>query len=135
MHADTLYHRMLAQEKAIEATGDPVPEEELISPATATIAMAKGIFTPKEEDKEEDLPALSDFLQDKVKPEAQYDLRKKMKGMNANEKELYEKQLLSQYEVENEVARLRWTILEDRKKRRAEGKGTISDTISGWLGW
>ena len=138
MHADTLYHRMIEQEEAIaeaKATGDPVPDEKPINPATATLAMLKKRISGQDEVKDEDLPPLSPALQAKLKPDAQMELRRKLKNLTPSERELLEKQKLSDYHVAMEVQRLRASVLEEKKQRRDEGKATTSDTISGWLGW
>lgn len=138
MHADTLYHRMLDQEKAIteaKAAGEPVPEEKPVNPATATVAAVRQRTSGQNEAKEEDLPPISAALQERLKSDAQMELRRKLKDLTPKERELLEKQKLSEFDVAMEVQRLRSSLLEEKKQRREEGKATMSDTISGWLGW
>lgn len=141
MHADTLYHRMLAQERAVEeakAAGRPIPDLESLNPDDQT-SPTSGNGAEAQYTKARELPHLSPELIRKLRPEAQLELREKLKDMTPAEREVEERSKLGEFEAEqqvvNEVHRLRHSTTEERRKRREEGNATVGDTISGWLGW
>lgn len=152
MHADTLYHRMMAQEAAIaEAKAAGLPEPQfapmLPSVSTSTTAAPASMHDPTATttaitpappasgSSKDDLPILMPETQAMLKPAAQAALRERMKDMTPTERELEEKGVLMSGKSTTETAQLMMDIHEQRKKRREEGKGTFGDHISGWFGW
>lgn len=160
MHADTLYHRMLSQEAAMaEAkaqnlpppsfepfiapstplpTSDPSSEQQHItstgqpisSSAAATISSARPLSY--EESKER-------YLQ-KLKPNVREGLEQdwERKGLSGEERMLLARACAMEAEagigVANQVGALMQETQRRREERRKEGKGTLGDVVSGWLG-
>jgi len=138
MHADTLYHRMLEQEKAIQgakAAGLPVPQFPPIVPSMSTAAPATAAYTQAAET----LPEEDRITLDKLRPSIQAKLKKRLKGLNADQKELEEKAINAEIEAGDKLARDVTTLFEQqaqsRKERREQGKDTWTDKISGVFGW
>ena len=141
MHADTLYHRMLAQEKAVEdakASGQPMPDFNDTNPNYQTPISITSLANAKSSNEEE-LPPPSIELTQKLKPEAQLELQERLKGLTPAEREVEVRSKLGEYEADKQVARevhrLRASASEERRKRREEGTATVGDTINGWFGW
>ena len=147
MHADTLYHRMLAQEEAIEearATGNPIPQFPYIQSSGQRPRPPKEPSSPAEakggtDSTYDDLPQLLPSTMKIIKPEAAQELRKRIKDMDPVSRELEERSVVAELEAARKTAQSYGKIMENmteaRKKRRAEGNATVGDTISGWLGW
>ena len=152
MHADTLYHRMLAQEAAIaeaKAAGLPEPQFAPLLPsvskptaATPVPATNDNTVTPKvpspptaPASSKDDLPPLMPETQQLLKPAAQAALRERMKGMTPAERELEEKGMIMNAQAATETGKLVTDIIGQRQKRREEGTATMGDTVSGWFGW
>ncbi len=128
MHADTLYHRMLDQEKEIEAAkaeGRPVPtfppllsNRPKFSAGSASIAAA----TP------EKLRA-SDLSQS-----VQVGLKKRLEGLSGEERELEERainaEIAAGLEVKKNLDLIYAKQEEERKKRKEEGKETMADRLT-----
>lgn len=149
MHADTLYHRMLSQEKAIEeakAAGQPVPiyapilapENTATTTAPTTSPTPSNAATstiPAPKDSKPDLPALSSETRTLLHEPAQQKLREKLKDMTPSERELEERSVQMEARTAGDIAVRMREVGEGRKKRREEGKGDTADTIAGWFGW
>jgi hypothetical protein len=132
MHADTLYHRMLDQEKAIEAAkaeGSPVPTyPPLLSskPKLSTATLTK----PLDENKLQpsDLPV-----------SVQAGLKKRLDGLNSEERELEERAIKAEIQAGEQVAERLGTIYEkqaeERRIRKEQGKETIGDKLSSVFGF
>ena len=134
MHADTLFHRMLEQEKVIEAAkaaGEPVPHFPPIIPSKATTAAPSS--------QPDALPADDRITVDKLRPDVQAQLRKRLEGLNPEEKEVEEKAINAEIEAGERLARQIGTLFEQqaqsKKERREQGKETVTDKISGLFGW
>lgn len=132
MHADTLYHRMLAQEKAIEdakAEGKPVPEfPPLLSRSSAKIAEAA---SPNPEEgglKMTDLPA-----------KVQAGFSKRLEGLSGQEKEIEEKAIKAEIQAGEQVAKNLGGIYEkqadERQARKEQGKETLGDKLYSIFGF
>ncbi len=137
MHADTLYHRMLEQEKAIEAAkavGQPVPHFPPIIASKAT-ATASAPSTSQSEA----VPPDERITVDKLRPDVQAQLKKRLEGLNPEQKEIEEKAINAEIEAGERLARQIGTLFEqqaqNKKERREQGKETLSDKISGLFGW
>ena len=159
MHADTLYHRMLAQEAATaeakaaglpdpefppmlpsvsvaSTTTTPVPQNEVTGANSALASQSSSSKKDTATNKDEDgLPQLMPETRELLKPSAQAALRERMKDMTPTERELEEKGVLMSVKTTSETGQLMMEINEQRKKRREEGKATIGDQVSGWFGW
>lgn len=152
MHADTLYHRMMAQEAAIaeaKAAGLPEPQFAPMMPSVSTSTTAAPVAMndptaataaippapPASGSSKDDLPTLMPETQAMLIPGAQAALRERMKDMTPTERELEEKSVLMSGKSNIETAQLMMDIHEQRKKRREEGKATFGDHVSGWFGW
>ncbi|CZR66418.1 uncharacterized protein PAC_16319 [Phialocephala subalpina] len=131
MHADTLYHRMLDQEKAIEAAkteGKPVPS---YPPLLSSKPKSSTSSTPDLEGnkvKASDLPA-----------SVQKGLKQRLEGLNAEERELEEKAIKAEIQAGEQLAQSLGTIYEkqaeERKIRKEQGRETIGDKISSIFGF
>lgn len=156
MHADTLYHRMLDQEKATEAAkeaGQPIPSfPSLLSKPRPPIT------TPSPSTTSSSPPnPIPDDIAPNKKPEAEAgsketiereltltkaarkELRKRTKDQSQLVKELEERAMRAEAESDIGVtARVNDLITareQARKERREKGEATVGDTVSRWLGW
>jgi hypothetical protein len=132
MHADTLYYRMLDQEKQVEAAkadGKPVPTfPPLLSSRNANgapPAVAKATFDDNRHEAS-DLP-----------PKVQAGLKKRLEGLTDDQREVEERAIKAEIQAGEQVAgnlgKL-WGIQdEERRKRKEEGKETIGDRITAML--
>jgi hypothetical protein len=120
MHADTLYHRMLDQEAAIEAAkveGRPIPPFPPL--VTTPIAPISGTnqLDPS------DLP-----------PAVQKQLKKRLDGLSDEEREVEEKAIKAEIEAGEQVAGRLGSIYqkqeEEKKTRKEQGRETIGDKLS-----
>lgn len=134
MHADTLYHRMLEQEKAINAAkeaGLPVPTfEPVVRPAGAVAAATPagaGRGAARTEDdglappSEEVLAAWRKHL-DKVEPDER-----------GAEEQALRADWRARARMAADVSRLWEQEAEERKARKADGKGTWADAVAGFV--
>ena len=153
MHADTLYHRMLAQEAATQeakASGLPIPSfapilsaEKPISAsqpqpqATAVSSASAAAALPIAEgpDAEEREFSLSPTTKALLRPESQEKLLKKLKEMPPSEREVEERSVQMEAQASREISERVRQVEEGRKRRRDEGTASMGDTISGWFGW
>ncbi|KAH8816539.1 hypothetical protein F5884DRAFT_776589 [Xylogone sp. PMI_703] len=120
MHADTLYHRMLDQEKEMEAAkaeGRPVPSfPPLLTSSNPGLSKAD--------------PSAQTPRNDIQIPEAAKERLKDLKGI---ERELEESAIKAQLAAEAETAQNLQAIWrkqdEERQKRKEQGKETIGDKV------
>ena len=124
MHADTLYHRMLAQEAAITAAneaGEPIPEfPPLLSSSkkgkTAVPLAEPGQIRPEQ-------------LSDKV----QAGFKKRLEKLSGEELELEKRAIRAEMKAGEEVLGTLGSLYEkqdaERAKRKEQGQETISDRI------
>ena len=158
MHADTLYHRMLTQEAAIEeakASGLPTPSfGPILSPekpsstsqlqqtlniqqphVTSSAAAAAPAPIAEPLDAESGQYSLSATTKALLRPESQEKLLKKLKEMPPSEREVEERSVQMEAQASREISERVKQVEEGRKRRREEGTASIGDTISGWFGW
>ena len=155
MHADSLYQRMLEQEKAIEAAkeaGQPVPTfPSLIpktrSPAQFTPPMLSSTPPPSSDEsalEKDSRPAdgsqtTQKKREFKLTDAARADLRKKTKDQPQIVKDLAEQAVQAEAEADIQTQDRLHDLISSRerarKERREKGEATVADTISGWLGW
>jgi hypothetical protein len=137
MHADTLYHRMLDQEKAIEEAkeaGRPIPTfEPLLSKSKPSIAsqLPGEEAAPKAvgpgQIKPSDLPVAT-----------QKSLKKRLGGLNGEEREVEELAIAAEIKAGEQLAGQLGTIYQkqddERKQRKEQGRETIGDKLSSLFG-
>ncbi|EFW99579.1 hypothetical protein CMQ_7947 [Grosmannia clavigera kw1407] len=120
VHADALYHRMLDQEAAVELAkieGRPAP----------VVSMDVGISG---------LPAAaSPPIPADVPEDMRKDWAERLAGVPENERPAEEAamraELQARLELTGRVARLRAAQAAEREQRKAEGRATLSDRVSG----
>jgi len=154
MHADTLYHRMLDQEKAqkeAEEAGLPIPQFPPIIPkprsAVPSAATPSSLPSPTEREAAAQTRRSPDAVgsveegkqRDYLTPEARAELKKRMKDKPEAVRELEEKAMRAEAESDASVAKrvlaLQGSAKEQRQRRRDKGEATVGDSISGWFGW
>lgn len=150
MHADTLYHRMLAQEKAVEAAkaagqpeptfapilGPDTPRAPSQSAAATTASTSHSTTTTASTTPQKDaLPPLSPTTQSLLSTGAQQKLRERLKGMSPYEREAEERSVQMEARNAGDIATRIKEVEAERAKRREEGNGTAADTVAGWFGW
>lgn len=120
MHADTLYHRMLDQEAAIEAAkaeGRPIPAfPPLVSAPIAPIS-DKGHIEPSD-----------------LSPAIQKKLKKRLDGLSEEEREIEEKAIKAEIQAGEQVAGHLGNIYqkqeEEKRIRKEQGRETVGDKLS-----
>ncbi|KAF0318112.1 autophagy-related protein 6 [Colletotrichum asianum] len=118
MHADKLYQRMVEQEKAIEAAkqeGLPVPKFDLSIPAAVEAA-----------------PAIQ------PRPDLEKSWKEKLEQLPEEERAVEEAALRADLQAKAEVAKNVQKLWDEQEKekqqRKAEGKATVMDRITGAFG-
>ncbi|KAK4554997.1 hypothetical protein LTR86_007763 [Recurvomyces mirabilis] len=144
MHADSLYHEMIARERAAEEARKEGREVEvvgqvpLISSEGTTKALGENSAWARAREKaiagKAEGMKLSDYT-----PERQEQIRKQLAGMNPQEKEL-EMQLIAaerraQVEIAEAIQERFAEEAEGRKSRRERGRETVGDSIKRAWGW
>lgn len=121
MHADTLYHRMLDQEKQIEEAkeeGRPVP----IFPPLISKARAGQSDSAQESTK---------LKASDLSPKVQASFKKRLEGLNDDERQVEERAIQAEIEAGEQVAGQLGKIYEkqdeERRQRKEQGRETISD--------
>ncbi|KAL9065484.1 MAG: hypothetical protein Q9161_008189 [Pseudevernia consocians] len=149
MHADTLYHRMLAQEAATaeaKAAGLPEPHfapllSSVSKPTTATSVLNHDNTTTTAaaplpaSSKDDDMPPLMSETQKLLSAASQASLKERLKALTPAERELEERAVIMEAKTAMETGKQVTDIIGQRKKRREDGTATAGDTISGWFGW
>lgn len=123
MHADTLYHRMLDQEKQIEtakAEGRPVPSfPPLLSSSSLNLSKSTS-----------PAPSTSAVRDDIKIPEA---AKERLKDLHGVERELEERAIKAELSADAETAQNLQVIWskqdEERKIRKEQGRETIGDKL------
>ena len=140
MHADTLYHRMLNQERLVKEAKDaglPIPTFPSLIPSTKSTGDAASAKTlpAKGPASEIPLPQELEDLQPKVKAE----FRQRLKGLSPEEREVEEKAMVMEVEAGETVGKQIGQIYEETGKakqlRKEQGKETVGDKISSLFGW
>lgn len=133
MHADTLYHRMLDQEKAVEAAkaeGRPIPVFKPI------LTKPPNKLKP---DEAEEAPFEGNKLQPSdLNPRIQKALKKRLEDLPEMERELEERAIKAEIQAGEQVASSLETLYEkqaeERRKRKEAGKETMGDRLSTMFG-
>lgn len=140
MHADTLFHRMLDQEEAIEkakAEGRPIPSfPPLITSrpkAVTSTDTSPTSSTPKENHLDDNTIQTSD-----LPASVQASLKKRLDGLSEPERRIEEMAIKAEIQAGEQVAGQLGSIYdrqaEERRKRKEAGKESMGDMISGWFG-
>lgn len=135
MHADSLYHRMLDQEKAIEeakAEGRPTPSFPPLlssrSKGTSPTNTTPNTTSDNNHVQPSDLP-----------PKVQEALKARLEGLSEDQRILEERAIKAEIQAGEQVAGHLTTIFEtqeaERKKRKDEGKETIADKVTSIFRW
>ena len=127
MHADTLYHRMLDQEKQIEeakAEGKPAP----VFPPLVHSIKQKTTAATKATLQQIEKPV------SQLSPENQALFQKRIEGLNAEERELEERAFKAELETGREMASAYVSIMAkqdaEREQRKRDGNETIGDKFT-----
>ena len=139
MHADTLYHRMLEREQAVEeakAAGLPVPTFPDIISSSTSLASAQPQSTPAVGSSEDQpLPAGFEGLKPKVKAQ----VRDRLKNLTPEEREVEEKALAMELAAGETIGKQINQIFDDQGKakrlRKEQGRETVADKIGSIFGW
>lgn len=140
MHADTLYHRMLAQEKAVaeaEKEGKEMPKfEPLLGKGGSSVTAAAAAASATAKKEEPEIPKTSPLA--KLPLDIQAQIKEKLEGLSGIERELQEKALAAEVSAGQEVKANLKDIYKDsnaeRKNRVEEGNETIVDRVSSIFG-
>lgn len=134
MHADTLYHRMMAQEKQIEEAKENGLPAPTFSPLLSTRPTGSALSTP---------PMSSTLGENKTKPsdlpaKVQAGLKKRLDGLNDEEREVEERAIKAEIQAGEQVAATLGKVYEkqeaERKIRKEQGRETMGDKISSMFG-
>lgn len=131
MHADTLYHRMLAQEKAVAEA-----KAEGRAPPTFPPLMShrpKFAASPEAELAQKDVQDDGILKPSDLKPSIQEKFKERLKGLSPEQRELEQRAIKAEMRAGERVAEDLGNIYEkqakERKMREETGKGTISDKL------
>lgn len=143
MHADTLYHRMLDQERAIEeakAAGKPIPEFPPIvaslppAPRSPSTQASASSDTAVSSPPEQAYPTPAEFT-----PKMQAQLAERLKELSPAEREVEEKAVAMEIAAGQILGRQIDQLYEEqgkaKKERQARGEETVADKVNGWFGW
>ncbi len=141
MHADKLYHEMLAREKAIEEAkqaGGEVPKfAPLLQTETVTQALGEesAYVRARRRARDEMLPTnLSAYSPDK-----QEEIKERLKGLSEQQKEIEMHLIAAESRAQLEYVDLLKAQREEERQHRAErrerGRETAGDTIKRLAGW
>jgi hypothetical protein len=135
MHADTLYHRMLEQERAVEEAKKEGRMEPKFTPLLAgSVAVPAPKHAPSTAIPAAAEQAATEAEGSKLAPAIQSQIKEKLEGLSGIERELQEKALMAEVAAGQEVKANLKDIYKDaeeeRRKRREEGRETIVDRFS-----
>jgi hypothetical protein len=139
MHADTLYHRMLDQEQAVEeakAARLPVPTFPSIISSSTLQAQSRTQSKPAEHSSEKtSLPSEIEAL----KPHIKEQLKDRLEKLSPEEREVEQKALQMEIAAGENVGHQLNKVFEEqdkaRKLRKEQGKETFGDKISRLFKW
>lgn len=143
MHADTLFHRMLDQERATEeakAAGKPIPEFPPIVASLPDAALALSTQAPASSDTAASSPPQQVLLTPaQLSPKAQAQLAERLKGLSPAEREVEEKAVAMEIAAGQILAGQIGQLFEEqgkeKRERKARGEETFTDIVNGWFGW
>ncbi|KAI1003015.1 hypothetical protein K3495_g5184 [Podosphaera aphanis] len=130
MHADTLYHRMLEEEKMIEAARAQGKPEPVFPP----LLSQKPVFevNPETEFAKKDVDQLS-HQPSELKESVRQGLKERLEGLTPLEREIEEQTIKAEIRASENLGGSLTAIFEkqeqERKLRKERGKETIGDKI------
>nr|POE77778.1 hypothetical protein CFP56_09421 [Quercus suber] len=141
MHADKLYHAMLAREKVVQdadTAGLPAPKQEpLLNPSSVMEALGEDSAYARARQKASDL-GVKFNLADMPK-EAQEKIQERLKGKSEFGKEVEMQLMAAEARAKLDYAQQLNDYWEEERKHRAErrerGRETFGDHIKRWSGW
>ena len=126
MHADKLYHQMLAQEKAVEdakAANLPPPSFDPLIGSTSS----------------SDSPSAMRAKLESLRPEVKAQLRQRFEGLTSEERVIEERAVLTELAVGERLSRTVEQIRKEeqthRKERKEVGQSTFGDRVARLFGW
>ena len=144
MHADTLYHRMLDQERAVDeakAAGLPVPSFPPITSSLRPFPVASG---------DETTPRTSEVLeasgthetpiaqQEDLSPKVKAQLKERLKGLTGEERAAEEKAIAMERAAGETLAKQIGEIYEEqgkaKRQRKDQGRETFLDKVNDFFG-
>ncbi|KAK5678416.1 hypothetical protein LTS10_008859 [Elasticomyces elasticus] len=144
MHADRLYHEMLARETAAEEARKSGLEAPILPPLisreSATAALGADSAYAQAEKRTEELGSSSGLKLADYTPERQEQIKKQLASLNTREERELEMQLIAaERRAQLEIAeRIQERFAEERKSRadrRERGRESVGDTIKRMWGW
>ena len=146
MYADTLYHRMLDQEKAIEeakAAGLPEPSFQPVSSSLTpeSLVSEAGNLTSQDPQSLEMANSHKAALaqQERLSPAGQAQLKERLKGLAGEERDAEEKAIAMEMAAGIVVAKQIGEMYEEqgraKRRRKEQGKETFTDKLNGFFGW
>lgn len=139
MHADTLYHRMLKRERAVEeakAAGVPVPTFPDILSASTASSPPSTTQTPPAAGSSAEPTLPPDF--EGLKPKVQAQLKERLKDLSPEERALEEKAMAMEIAAGETVGKQIDKMFEEQAKakklRKEQGKETFGDKIGSLFG-
>ena len=139
MHADTLYHRMLEEERLTNEAkekGEPVPAfAPLIADQSGTLEAARGGFLRDGNGVEDSTQQILAHLS----AEKRAVLEKNLENLSPLEREVEEKafakDILLAEQLGRELDHKREQQMAERRRRKEEGREGVGDTVGRWFGW
>jgi hypothetical protein len=135
MHADTLYHRMLEEERLADeakAKGEPVPE---FAPLIANQTGARDAVV---EATATDADSTQQIL-GRLSADKRANLEKNLEKLGPRQREVEEKafakDILLAEKLGREVDSKREEQMEERRRRKEDGKEGVGDYVGRWFGW
>lgn len=155
MHADSLYHRMLEQERLIEeakAEGKPIPEFKPVmsrenlaavlnikdTKTAPTSAQDTMTGTMSSDAPPSNTPVKEPLRLDQIPETRQKELKRRLEGLSTEEKALELRTFEAEFETAKQVSQEVRVVLEEERKhrleRREKGMETIGDKMKRWWG-
>ena len=139
MHADSLYHRMLERERAVEeakAAGREIPQfPPILSTGTPTESSSTTQSLPSNLPNEQ-IPL--DATLDQLTPKVKAQLRDRLKGLTPEERDIEMKAILAELTagetVSQKVDYLHEEAAKARRLRKEQGRETMGDRIMSIFG-
>ena len=146
MHADTLYHRMLDQERAIEeakAAGKPVPEFPPMLTALPAVPSTPSPQAPASSDAAATSPTQpadpTPLTPDQFSPRVQAQLARRLKGLSPAQRDVEEKAIAMEIKAAQILGRQIDQLFDEqgkaKKERKARGEETLTDKFNSLFGW
>ncbi|MCJ1356249.1 MAG: hypothetical protein MMC33_006243 [Icmadophila ericetorum] len=134
MHADTLYHRMIAQEAAVEAAksaSEPLPTFPPLLSTPLPRSQKPAVELYLDQAQKSTQPSIS---VEELKPAAKERFKERLKGLSEQEREVEEQAIRAEIAAGERLGRqiegLREEEERQREKRRETGRRTFGDWVT-----